>query len=625
MTDGAPPAHPYLASILAATIGIDPTDPDQRPLALARRLALGEDLGLIARDLGTTLAWARWDIDNETPWTVAEILTALKRTRAQAGPIQGLPGGSADSGADRDDFDPSLPTMPDQMDDTYGTIRVVEAGTPWRRPLKQEASRRNQTSPVKGLDDLAQRVSDWSEANPSVPPEEGAKALACDIETFRRLLGRRRLSWHEDYAPVPAQLFEGTEIMLQGPPLEPLIEKIMEQSKDSSHRPLVMARAYAFGRTLDEIGQAYGVTRERARQIINQMTPWSTSEIGEARKRQSDNQEAWHRDRVAEWSRRNLGASLSDGAEDLGYNEDEFRRLLGSRRRFHERRSDVGVSSARRSDDEILDDLRKFHAETGESTSAAFGRWAREAGVPGPQTAMHRFGSWNQATTRAGIKDAAPVDRERRYHDDDLWAAVIEGIEAGHDSANRMEHWLASQEGMPSMALIRARLRLSWREIRTVAFEIVARRSERDPEWVERVTSPRDWPTFLDGQDPMVHMRAARLALGQNITTVKFREWARATGRPGPLAMQRRTGKTWMELVAAVGGVPNPPRRSFYTDAELLAWLRVYPESDPEGPYPGYEEWRQDLEGPSAQTISRTFGGWESARERARGDLEVDD
>jgi len=134
MTDGAPPAHPYLASIVAATIGVDATDPDQRPLVLARRLALGEDLGLVARELGTTPGWARWDIDNETPWTVADILLALKSPIVQAGPTQVRPGATSDdSVADGDEFDSSLPTVPDQSDDAYGKIRVVEAGSPRHR------------------------------------------------------------------------------------------------------------------------------------------------------------------------------------------------------------------------------------------------------------------------------------------------------------------------------------------------------------------------------------------------------------------------------------------------------------------------------------------------------------
>ncbi len=296
-----------------------------------------------------------------------------------------------------------------------------------------------------------------------------------------------------------------------------------------------MARRYALGETLQEIGNDYGVTRERTRQIINTETPWSTTSIGAARRRALEMQAAAERRAVLEWSEANVGAPIEQAVEQLKLDEELVRKHLGRHRIRHELVEKKAPE--RRSLDDLLSDLRRFHAETGEMSAAAYRRWAKEAGVPGHQTIAIRFGSWNDAVARAGIKDAPPIERERRYSDEDLWAAVLDGIRAGQFTAKEFEEWLVTVEGAPSLATIRNRLPERWNELRDEALRILGGRSDRDDGWIETVSSPRDWPSFLDVEDPMVHMRAARLALGKNITMVRYAEWAQATKRPGVMPL----------------------------------------------------------------------------------------
>ena len=393
-----------------------------------------------------------------------------------------------------------------------------------------------------------------------------------------------------------------------------LIDRLVLGAADLS-RGYQMARRYALGETLQEIGDDYGVTRERVRQIINTETSWSTTSIGAARRRALEVQAAADRRAVLEWSEANLGASIEQAVERLKLDEEVVRKYLGRHRIRHEPVAKKAPDG--RSHDDLLADLRRFHSETGETSAAAYGRWAKENGVPGHQTIAIRFGSWNDAAARAGIKDAPPIERERRYSDEDLWAAVLDGVRAGQFSAREFEDWLVAVEGAPSFATIRNRLAQRWSELRDEALRILRGRSAQDEAWITAVSSPRDWLSFLDVEDPLVHMRAARLALGKNITMVRYAEWAQATKRPGVMTICRRSGMRWGDLVEAVGGV-TVQKQLRIPDDELLAWLRVFLEMEPEGSYPAYEDWREAYGAPTASTIAVRFGGWDKARAAAQ-------
>lgn len=393
-----------------------------------------------------------------------------------------------------------------------------------------------------------------------------------------------------------------------------LIERLLVGAADLS-RAYQMARRYALGETLQEIGDDYGLTRERIRQVINTETPWSTTSISAARSRALEEQAEAERAAVLQWSDANVGASIEQASEQLKLDVEVVRTHLGRHRIRHELVEKKAPEG--RSLDNLLDDLRRFYAETGETSSAAYSRWAKDAGVPGHQTIAIRFGSWNDAAARAGIKDARPVERERRYSDEDLWAAVLDGIRAGQITAREIDDWLVTVEGAPSLATIRNRLPQRWSELRDEALRILGGRSERSEAWIEAVSSPRDWPSFLEIEDPMVHMRAARLALGKNITMIRYAEWAQATKRPGVMTICRRTGMRWGDLVEAVGGV-TVQKQLRIPDDELLAWLRVFLEIEPEGSYPMYEDWREEYGAPTANTIALRFGGWGKARAAAQ-------
>lgn len=410
-----------------------------------------------------------------------------------------------------------------------------------------------------------------------------------------------------------AEMVTEYNLVYTGPNFQSILwQGIVENSPEHLPRELQMVRLYALGSSLEEIGQRFHVTRERVRQIINNYTPWTTSDILQMRKKLENARRLADVQRALEWSNENPGATVAEGATTLKLSEDDLRTALGRRRlRFHEQESRK-IRNTARSEEDLLNDLRAFYGDTGKTTSSAYRLWAKSHGVPGPQTIMNRFGSWNGATLRAGIKTEAPIERDRRHSDEDLWAAVVEGVQKGLTTVDEFESWLASISGAPSIGLVRNRLELSWNQLRQEALLVISGKSERDRTWVDRVTKPRDWSTFHVKQDPIELMREARLALGKNITMERYREWAQANKKLSANTLMRMSGMPWADLVELVGGIPNRKEKRI-PDEELLAWLRAFLESDPSRLLARYDAWRVASAAPTSSTIASRFGGWEAA------------
>ena len=378
------------------------------------------------------------------------------------------------------------------------------------------------------------------------------------------------------------------------------------------------ARLYTFCATLQEIGDLFGVTRERIRQILSKDTPWSSTDLHAAAKTLAAARRAEHTAAVARWSHAHPAAPLHEAAQELGLAEEQVRRLLGRRRTHHEPAFDGPRESTRRTEEEIIADLRAFHAATGATTCQAFTAWAREQGVPGHQTAAIRFGTWNEALSAAGIGEETGAPRSA-FRDEDLWAAVLAAVQAetGGTTFRAVEEWLAAHPAAPSGALIRQRLcgheGGSWSETVTTALAVLREPDTFDPAWVQDVTAPRDWDADPAQEDPLDHVRAAIAALGPRITTARYAAWARQNGRPTVATLQRRTGDVWTGILAAAGGEPNAAKVKNRSRAEVGEHVTRFLAAHPSATTVEYARWAPQHGAPSLTTVIGRFGTWNEA------------
>ncbi|GAB2540980.1 homing endonuclease associated repeat-containing protein [Brachybacterium huguangmaarense] len=344
------------------------------------------------------------------------------------------------------------------------------------------------------------------------------------------------------------------------------LDAVLTGGEDIPERARICARAYAMGATLQEMGDRFGVTRERIRQVLSRETPWSSTEISAHNRRLKAARAREHARAVETWSQENLAAPPSAATAVLGMSEREILGHLGRRRTRHVPNAPRDFSEHRRSDDEILEDIRAYVRETGRTTAAGFASWARDNEVTGTQTAAIRFGSWNSALTAAGVENRAPLARERRFNEDDLWAALVAAVEGSQDGATArdVEQWLSRHKAAPSIALIRHRLGVSWSEMHQEALEIIRGTSERDPAWIVRITAARDWTAEPPKPDDLQPVREAIADLGTDFSSQAYTQWAAANGRPSLGTLMRRSGLGWPDLLERAGGVRRPPRRGWH-------------------------------------------------------------
>lgn len=342
------------------------------------------------------------------------------------------------------------------------------------------------------------------------------------------------------------------------------LDSVLLSEHADDERARLCARGYAMGATLQELGDRFGVTRERIRQILGRNTPWSSTEIAAILRTLREARESEHQRAVQRWSQENTTASLPAAVVQLGMREDEVRAHLGPRRSRHLPATSPDRRVARRSEDEICEDLRAYHRETGTLTAAGYTDWARAKGVTGSQTAAIRFGTWNDALRAAGLATADGAPRST-FSDDDLWAAAVAAVRApdGGTTARAVDEWLQRHAAAPSAALIRRRLPHSWSEISATALAVARGDLDGlDPQWAERVSAARDWDEAPEEIGEVDHVRAAVEALGPRVTCAAYGSWARENSRPTMQTLMRRSGASWSQLLEDAGGEarPKPPR-----------------------------------------------------------------
>lgn len=401
-----------------------------------------------------------------------------------------------------------------------------------------------------------------------------------------------------------------------------LVSKVQAKADlpHGAEREVEMAKQYVLGETLDAIGKDYDLTRERVRQLIN-LSGWKTSELRHARKVIADDERRQKteldRDKVLKWSYANPGVAKQNAAEQLGLPVKVVSKLLGKRSNLHS----FHTARERRqnwTDNDLIEILRQFHLATGSTVSMDFEKWSMARGGPSRQTPTIRFGSWSAALEKADIEGSYSVDRERQHSDEDLWAAVIEffSFDRNNYSYDSFATWLSGSQGMPSAALIRVRLGLSWSEL-SVTGQMVAgsRIADFDPKWVAEVRNQRDWATLVKiGADPVDVLAEAIASIGSVLTIAAYNTWAQDFDRPKAQTLMKRARLSWVQLVEAAGGrTGTRGARGAVSDQSLLEPLIEYALEHHQIRYLEYSHWARENGRPVGSTLSHRFGSWDRA------------
>src|SRR5713101_6019004 len=187
-----------------------------------------------------------------------------------------------------------------------------------------------------------------------------------------------------------------------------------------------MADLYATGATLEEVGNEFGLTRERVRQVLVQ------GGYDLAKLRAKASRIRWKRilDEEVPAIRSKLASGLTP-AEVAGVLDvplEVVRRVDATNSDYARQRKALRVksASAKYTDDEVLECLRSANqALGGVLAAAAYTDFARGRtftdGRPWPthQTAHLRFGSWRRALREAGLpaNPSSPIAGRRLFNE----------------------------------------------------------------------------------------------------------------------------------------------------------------------------------------------------------------
>jgi hypothetical protein len=265
---------------------------------------------------------------------------------------------------------------------------------------------------------------------------------------------------------------------------------------ETAYRDLVMLEMRLSGKTLDEIGAEFSVTRERVRQILERLGSKLSPnfkfgnrdllEVIEESNRQMRVMELQYRaeelsilrNRVVEIVKKTPGISYSEISELMNQDIDVIESATGREvSRFIEP-VERHFEFDRWSDDDLIAILIEASDFASPLSSTEY-KDLLDGGFidgPGPQTIAKRFGTWNQACKLAGVEylDSVRSEYLTKWSPEAMLDSIIQFLQNTNSSGSlgAYDDWRKSQPGdsLPSGAHLRNEFS-SWNTARSKALE----------------------------------------------------------------------------------------------------------------------------------------------------------
>ncbi|KAB7745563.1 hypothetical protein GA707_06545 [Nostocoides sp. F2B08] len=232
------------------------------------------------------------------------------------------------------------------------------------------------------------------------------------------------------------------------------------------------------GDTLDEIGQAFGVTRERVRQLLKKYGGPSWAEVRRLQIEQAEGEERARQEAVATKIRTLLAGAGATTPEDVaaktGLDAADVSKFWPTDL-VHLRLWGHGSHESRWSDEEILEVIREAAIYEFPLTANGYAELLTVGQVTGPSLprVSQRFGSWSAACDAAGVVSGQTYrpHYESQWGDEDILSIVRAYLEdpTAPNSIQGYDVWKrANAPDGPSGQTIRNRFR-SWTAVKRLA------------------------------------------------------------------------------------------------------------------------------------------------------------
>lgn len=249
-----------------------------------------------------------------------------------------------------------------------------------------------------------------------------------------------------------------------------LSDRRKRRGVDTRERDLQILEMRRAGSSLEDIGQRYGFTRERARQIIAKMGGVDRSDVQAVRTAVREEREAALRARVLAIVATGLARSLREVAIVAGHDEAAVRHAAGKELSAYLGARKAG-STTRWSEQDVIMALQRAETYEWPLTRSAYQQLVDEGEVQGPSVGrIEQLYGWAAACDLAGVERSQRPGRgyQSAWTDDDVWHFARAYIEQHGPTAafHGYDVWRSEHSpDAPSSGVLRARLG-GWNEVR---------------------------------------------------------------------------------------------------------------------------------------------------------------